>query len=114
MGSRVEQYGGDDLGSGQDEQCCKVRFDLADGLWILEAFLEFGKSAVVQENKAQHPGKKVEYPFEDRKNPDISRPHCNLRIAYIWAMVKASMRTRTLVGLLVKDSFFRKEVSQNL
>ena len=73
MGIGVEQYGGYDLGCGKDEECGKVRLDLADGLWVLEALLKFGKSAVIQEHKAQHPGKEVEYPFEDRKNPFMSK-----------------------------------------
>lgn len=51
MRSGVEQYGGYDLGCGKDEECGKVRLDLADGLWVLEAFLKFGQPAIVQENE---------------------------------------------------------------
>jgi hypothetical protein len=33
---------------------------------------------------------------------------------YICRSVKATMRSTNLLGLLVNDSFFRKDVSQNL
>jgi hypothetical protein len=103
MGGGIEQDSGDELYGGQDKQGGEVCFDLIGGLGTSVSRLEVGKTAIVKEDEAEHPGKGINH-----------QPVVPSHYTYIWRIVKANISTRSLVGLLVNDIFFRKEVSQKL
>jgi hypothetical protein len=73
MGGGIEQDSGDELYGGQDKQGGEVCFDLIGGLGTSVSRLEVGKTAIVKEDEAEHPGKGIRDPLENWENPTISR-----------------------------------------